>query len=433
MANPTRLHQVLDTLDLSAVVVSRHCDISNSLISRWRSGVRPLTTRSIASIELAATLAELDSDNRLDSLVEPLLPIARDKEQAIWMFITGHEIPNNEPNEAVQSEDEYHVLQHILLGWNGVEKTAISGLCQLEKLAPGQDILLYVGDTNHFWKENPTFHEKLCHKLTTAFQRNSRFSIAENCVETRGTCVKPALDFLKLNMKKSVQYGLYTGPEVFELILAVIPGHWSGRVERNELAEGGIFSVQSFDPYIVQRDEAIVRSYLRQSLPLGRRKPLESVGQNNCLRTPNWNTNRDTFLSIQELPVLGWMTQSELFGFASRAVSLHGLGPKPNQKKLLLDVFFSEYVESDACCSKIILSHGDLAYAVEKSFIVPALGAIAGSELIISPQLTRKQLFRILKTMRSNPKLEVALVPEQYFHSLDLEMFFARDLCRVLA
>lgn len=423
----TRLDTVMRLLGVSALELSRHCDVSASLISRWRKGERALTERSKALPSLAKALLAIDGENKLSEVIEAFSQEGGTSEEALSNYLAGVQLLGLDarvrPLE-IQESGSYIASQQVYLGENGFRKAALLMLDYVMQLPPGQQIIVCAHNGFDLWLNNLPFALQFLNKLRKAVRRDTTFLL----INRRGFGMDDNAHFagfwLVAHLKGTMRSRYYEGEPPAEYFVAVIPGYWSGRVETDELAEDSMISTLYTDARNVVHDEKHCARYLAKGIQASQYHFLENpLGDEENKRgwypgpLPKWMEQdavdpTGSFSAICRVPSLGIMTQAEF------SEVLRG-----DERPTSPDYLFRE---SDSFASgryRLILSRDDIREALTKTRRQnEALSMLLHRKAFIPTTMLQRHLKLLLSEMKRNPDFEVALVPRSAFEKFELEI-----------
>lgn len=423
-----QLDTVMGLLGLSALELSRHCGISNSLISRWQKGLRPLTPHTKALEQLTDTLVRLDSENKLDELLRPWRSGGETKKLALRFYLTGEELPvfpSRAQPPALQQSGAYVTQQQVLLGTKGFHQGALIMLDYVMKLPPGQRVVVCAHNGFELWFKNLPFALQFLHKLNKATNRGTTFVLVNHIDAYLDEGNYFSVYWLGAHLKGILRSYCYKGEKPPEYFVGVIPGYWSGCAERDTTAEDSLITTMYTDPRSVLRDERHCEAYIEKSALASQygffRQP-QGDGENRqawvpgplpCWDEPGAALPDGSFSAICRLPSLGVMTWREF-------EQLSGKGPVPQ----IPDYLFSTARFASAP-HRIILCREDVREGLLKARRrSEPLSELLHRRVFVPRAMLIAQLERILDAMKKNKAFEVALMPRSAFQKLEIEFVY---------
>lgn len=420
----TRLDIAMKTLQISALELSKQCGVSNSLISRWRSGKRRLTMRSVASVEVAATLVRLDAQRRLDSLLTPLIEQGHSRENAMWLYLLDE---NLAPEKSVLQIDgyEYRAEQRVLFGKEGLCKAADEMLERLERTPVERDVIVCVGDSE-VWNLDEEFEAPILERIRQESQRGRRLILVEPQAPSWQGTFQVSLGGLVAMLQGNIRRYSLPHDSVGESFGVVIPGYWFGRVVADPDVADGVTSFFTSDPRIVAHEETVIERIIQRCDPQIEgeffQKPgrcsAEVVNGMSCgavsrMQTPVF----DVFSSISRIPFFGLLTRDELTSI--HAGTINNLQNQFNDWSLALTD--EQYKNGQY---RIILDAEELVTAVagKRGFVMPAQKGALNMNVVVPQAIVRKAIERIVLALRQQAPVEVALVSREFFEDLHVEM-----------
>ena len=428
----SHLSIAMSLLGLNAKQLSVLCGVSNSLISRWQRGARPLTTRSEALVPLVETLLALDSNSsKLDEPLAYYLACGAGKREALIRYLTEEKLPalpaRATPLE-VQHRGSYVIQQQVLLGAAGFRRSSLLMLDYIMKLPPGQQMLFCAHNGFDLWHGNLPFALQALFKLNQVLKRETTILLINR--KSAGLHGSPwfSVFWLTIHLKGIIRSRYYEGDPPEEIFVGVIPGYWSGRCKHDDTAEDGLIATLYTDPRNVGRDEAHVSHYMEKSVEASQYGFLRSPAGNEQSRPlwrpgslPKWDvpdavSPEGNFFAICRVPSFGVMTQEE---FAS--VEGENAPPLPNY-------LFSSSETFAAGPHRLILCRDDVREGLQKARRKnEPLSELLGRTAYISSTMLAAQLQRLLAAMETNEDFEVALMPRSAFKKLELELIHWRN------
>ena len=277
----TRLDTVMGLLGVPAVELGPLCGVSNSLVSRWQKGLRPLPARGKSLLALTDALARLDTGGALDDLLSPYREGAKSKAAALRVYLTTEEIPalpERAKPQPVQNSGSYFVRQQVLLGAKGFRQGALLMLDYVTRLPPGRVVYVCAHSGFDLWFKNLPFALQFLQKLNRAVQRGAAFVLITNPGAFQGGHNFFSAYWLVAHLKGMIRSRYYTGTLPPEYFVGVIPGYWCGHTEADATAEDGLLTTVCTDPRHVRRDEAHCDAHLQKSAPASQYGFLRSPG-----------------------------------------------------------------------------------------------------------------------------------------------------------
>lgn len=435
----SRLDTVMAILGLTAVELSREVDISNSLISRWQKGTRPLPTKGSAARDLAKVLSKLDTKNDLDELLASY-SASDSKEQMLWHYLVGEDMPGTPLTAAVAQvpfSGEYVAQQRVFLGVKGFRKATLLMFDYLALLPPGQELCICAHTGFELWHESLPFALKVLQKLAGLLKRDVQISLISRDTEGFDGSHYLSVFWLSAQLKGIVRTRFYEGEAPHEYFVASIKGHWSARVEYDDTAEDDMITTIYTDPRNIKKDEKHVCEFTELSIPAGqfnflrhpqgdehnkrvwREGPLPA--QCPMANTPSASARTDvskvqqpdgSFDAICRVPSFGIMSAEEW----SRIC-------KKNAAPALTEYLFCKEAAFVQAPHKIVLCREDvqMGLSMDCQRSVPLSEAI-GSKLTVPREILAAELNRLVEAMEKNPDFEVALMPRSAFEKLELEL-----------
>lgn len=423
----SRLDTVMRVMDISALELSRHCDVSSSLISRWRKGKRPLTEQSLAALSLSQALIELDTELRLQEFFEPFMDEQGDEATALMTYLCSEEIPGLTPRAkppALQSSGSYLARQQILLGERGFKKAALLMLDSVMQLPPGQQVIVCAHNGFDLFLENVPFALQFLQKLSRATKRNTTFLL----INRRGFGMENNAHFagfwLSAHLKGIIRSRYYEGEAPDEYFVGVIPGYWSGRVEHDETAENGLIATIFSDPRNIRKDEQHCAEQIARSKPASQYAFLNApLGDEDNVQSwtsgalPLWDepdalVPDGSFSLICRVPSFGIMTKAEFD-------EIRGSSEAPPIPDYLFadEAVFAQGAHRIILCKEDV--HDALKHTRKKN---EALSILLQRKTYVPRKILVDELERLLQAMKEHDDFEVALMPYSAFKKLELEM-----------
>lgn len=423
----TRLDTVMKLLEVSAKRLSTLCWVSNSLISRWQNGSRPLTNRSTAFEPLVEALLNLDTDNRLDPLLAPWRTNGENKRTALSKYLideTLPALPAREKPPQIQRSGNYITQQQVLLGAKGFRRGALLMLDYVLHLPPGQTVIVCAHSSLNLWHNDLVFAIQFLIKLRSSLKRKTCFRlINRRSMELHGSPYFSVF-WLTAHLKGIIRSRYYEGEPPAEHFVGAIPGYWSGCAEPDETAEDGLAATLYTDPRNIRKNEIHCQTYLDKSAPAGQygflcdplgnqdNQQLWQPGPLPAWSEPNAPMPDGCFSVICRVPSFGIMTCNEY----AEILQNHPSPPIP-------DFLFSTdgyFVNGQ---HRIILCRED----VREGLLLTRrrnepLSELLHRDVYISRSLLADQLERLLAAMKTNESFEVALMPRSAFKKLELEL-----------
>ena len=408
MGRRTHLDLLMSEMGLSALGLSKECEISNSLISRWRSGSRVLTVRSTTLMELSNALVRLDEDKKLEKIVAPYARLGAPLDEAVAKYLTAESIPlvsNRLDRPPIQYAGEYTREEYVLLGNKGMERAAMLMLEYLQQIPPGQEILLLVAVSKRFWRQRTKSFANIMQRLNAAFGREPRFTVIEASPDVTSSKLSFAGLWIAQNLRGLIRGRQYLGDLPPELVIAVIPGYWAGAVEVDPSAEDGIASKYCADPRVVRTYEMRVRAMLEKCVPGPKYSALKNA---NSISLPI--TKDMPFNAIVRLPLLKALTGAELNELDAR------------ESKLFVKSF-SDFGEFGPGHHRLILCREHMVDSMQSdsTYSLP-LTLIEGKEVFVPKSIIACQIRRILEALEERRDFQVALVPMQAYSKIEIEL-----------
>lgn len=427
----SRLGNVMSVLGVSAKRLSGLCGISNSLISRWQNGSRPLTPRSRALEPLGEALLSLDDEGRLQELLAPWRSGGESTAEALRLYLTGEALPALPPRAqppAVQRSGSYIAQQQVLLGAQGFRKAALLMLDYVMQLPPGQQVVVCAHSAFEFWHKDLPFALQFLQKLNKAIKRGARFLLVNRRAPGLDGSPFFSVFWLTVHLKGTLRSRYYEGEGPEEYFVASIPGYWSARVEGDETAEDGVITTLYTDPRNTRRDEAHCNAHIAKSAPASQYGFLRRPGgdENNGQgwrpgSLPLWEERGapapdGSFSAICRTPSFGVMTREEFASVSGKTA-----------------LCIPEYLfNSDGLFApgphRIILCREDVQEGLTKTRRRnEALSELLGRNAFVPRAALAAQLKRLLDAMAENEAFEVALMPRSAFDKLELELIHWRN------
>lgn len=423
----SRLDTVMRVLNISALELSRHCDVSSSLISRWRKGKRPLSEQSPAVLSVCKALIKHDSEHKLKEYIDPFKDEDIDDTAALIAYLCSEEIPGLTPQAsppALQTSGFYLAQQQVLLGERGFRKAALLMMDYVMQLPPGQQVIACAHNGFDLFLKNVPFAMQFLQKLSRSTKRKTTFLL----VNRRGFGMENSAHFagfwLAAHLKGIIRSRYYEGDPPEEYFVGVIPGYWSGRVEQDETAENGLISTVYSDPRNIRKDEQHCAEQIARSKPASQyaflRAPLGDEDNKQGWTSgglPSWDepdayAPDGSFSLIAKVPLFGIMTKAEFDHVKGSSET----PPMP-------DYLFADTEEFAKGAHRIILCKEDIREALQHSRSKSeALSDLLHRNAYIPKKILVEQLERLLKEMKEREDFEVALMPRSAFKKLELEM-----------
>lgn len=424
----SRLDAAMSLLNVSALRLASLCGISNSLISRWQSGKRPLTTRSQALRLLAKALISLDDEGRLEEMLAPWRSDGESIAEALCLYLTDETLPalpaRAQPPE-VQRSGSYIAQQQVLLGIQGFRQAALLMLDYVMQLPPGQQIVVCAHSVFAFWYNNQPFALQFLQKLNKAIKRGNTFLLLKH----RGSGLNGSPFFsvfwLTMHLKGTVCSQYYEGEAPEEYFVASIPGYWSAKTEADDIAEDNVITTLYSDPRNTRRDTAHCKEYMKKSSTASQydflRHPLGDEANEQIWRPgplPIWNEPsailpEGSFSAICRTPSFGVMTRDEFISISGK------------EAPCIPDYLFNSDGSFASEQHQIILCREDIQEGLAKTRRRnEPLSELLHRTAYVPREMLAKQLERILAAMEENPDFEVALMPRSAFNKLELEIVY---------
>ncbi|MDL2249780.1 helix-turn-helix transcriptional regulator [Lachnospiraceae bacterium OttesenSCG-928-J05] len=406
--DPSRLASAMTALGLSAVALAEESGLSNSLISRWQKGARPIPTKGHTLQDLAAALSSLDKEGKLDDLLTAYND-GSSKEQMIERYLLGTDMPGLSLQMApptIQRSGEYVAQQRVLLGVEGFRRAALLMLDYLAQLPPGQSLTICAHHNFELWHGNLAFALRFLKRLPKVLQKKAQITLITHNAEGFDGSPYFSVYWLVLQLKGLIRIRYYDGDAPAVDFVASIKGFWSGRLEHDDTAADGLITTLYTDPRNIRPDEAHCADFSERSAAIGQFGFLKDASDKNWLTHPLITE----FSVIQRVPSLGLLTAAE------GTALLEGIHAK------LPAYLFSDpqdYLNGEYT---IILCREDVQAGLAKpDRINEPLSALAGQDVPIPRELLASQLERILIAIDQNPSFQVALMPKSAFEKLNLE------------
>lgn len=431
MANESQKNVKLDTvmrlLDVSAVQLSQLCGVSNSLISRWQKGTRPLTARSSALRPLAKALILLDTNNTLDEMLAPWLLIDDgNKVEALCHYLTEDRVAT--PPE-LQRTGSYIVEQQAFLGKRGFNKAALIMLDYVLRLPPGQKVIVCAHSGYDLWHNDVSFALQVLWKMNQAIKQNTTFVLINREGPGRDGSPWFSLYWLTIHLKGIVYSRYYRGVAPPEHFVVTIPNYWSGRVEPDNSAEDELISFVTTDARLILKDEAHCLAYMEQSEPASQygflknlkaaeRNPTSLKDEDRHQDTPSYPSVPDGgFSAICRTPSFGIMTKEEFLELTN-----------VDDSAALPGYLFGNGDFADAP-HRIILCREDVREGLleERQANLP-LSELLHRDVSVPHATLSAQIKRLLTAMKKNEYFEVALMPRTAFNKLEMELVYWHDI-----
>lgn len=420
----TRLDIAMNIMQISAVELSKQCGISNSLISRWRSGKRPLTKRSMASVEVAATLVRLDEQRRLDPVLAPFMDQGHSRETSMWLYLLDENLVLEKSFLKIGGY-EYRAEQRVLFGKEGFNKAASEVLEELDHIPVDRDVIVCACDPG-VWSSDNHFVVSILEKIRQETQKGRSLTLVEPHEAFQQRKFPVSLWGLEAMLDGNIaRYSLPQGL-VEESFSVVIPGCWCGRVVADPDVADGVTSFLTSDPRIVAHEEAVIERVLQRCDTQVDGEFFHETGGYNIealehafIRPsgPGQMPALEEFSSISRIPFLGLLTIDELTaihrGLADDAQVHFGESPLVLTDKQIGRGYY-----------RIILSAEDLIAAVvgERGFMMSAHRGSWDTGVIVPPRIVCQAVERIVSALQRRTNMEVALVSGEVFSALRVEM-----------
>ena len=429
----SRLEQIMSRLNISALEISKRCEVSSSLISRWRKGDRPFPKKGPAGLSLCAALLSADADGVLDEFIAPFLFETDSREEALCLYLSGDELPAMPARMQplpLQEAGEYVTSQQVLLGKRGFRKAGLLLLDYMTQLPPGLPLQLCAHNGFDLLLKNVPFALRFLQKLSRTVKRGATFQL----ISRRGYGMEEASHFagfwLVAHLKGILRSRYHDQPAPEELFVAVVPGYFSARAETDEDAEDGMITTIFTDARNIRKDEVHCAKYIECSAPASQYGFLQNpLGDENNPKgwdpgpLPRWNTldakePDGSFGAIYRVPSFGVLTDEEF-------AQMPGAKNAPPVPEYLFSRAPRYSHESNFAhgSHRIILCREDVREALTKARrLNEPLTMLLGRKTYIPKNTLIMQLRRILAAMAENKHFEVALVPRSAFAKLELEI-----------
>ena len=425
--NSTHLDLAMTLLGVSARRLSERCGVTNSIISRWQKGSRPLTRRSDAVIPLAEALLSLDTDGRLDDLIAPYRTSGEDRNEALIYFLTTDGLSALSARATpppIISSGSYVTQQQVLLGEKGFRKTVLLMLDYVMSLPPGRQIVTCVHNGFDLFLHNIPFTLQFLAKMQGVIKRNSTFLL----ISRRGYGMENDAHFARFwlvaHLKGIIRSRYYDGDPPEEYFVASIRGYWSGEAGRDPTAEDSLISVMYSDPRSMRKAEAHCDAFMQRSKPASQygflQRPTGDAENEQNWKPgplPRWEEPGATepdgcFSAICRVPSFGVMTKSEF-----ETVLVKDEPPVIPAYLFRAEEGFAQGIY------KIILCRDDIREGLlkERSANEP-LSMLLGRRAFLSRATLAAMLSRLVCAMEQNELFEVALLPRSAFAKLELEI-----------
>lgn len=428
--NISRLAQVMALLGVSAQRLSAACGISNSLISRWQKGARPLSAKSKALAPLAKALLALDAEGKLDEELASWRTSGESQQQALMAYLTGEDLPAlpaRAAPPALQRSGAYVIQQQVLLGEKGFRRATLLMLDYVMTLPPGRQVVVCAHNGFDLWLKNVPFALQFLQKLNTATKRGTTFLL----VNRRGFGMENSAHFARFwlvaHLRGIIRSRYYKGEAPAEYFVASIRDYWSGHAETDDTAEDGLITTLYTDPRSIRRDEAHCDAQIARSAPASQygflRKP---QGDKENARgwqkgpLPHWQQENapapaGNFSAICRVPCFGVMTRDEFEQVAGDDTA-RMLGKLP-------DYLFSDTGQFAPGPHRVILCREDVqeALATARRQSEP-LSEVLHRRAFVPRDMLAAQVKRLLTAMERRADFELALVPRSAFAKLELEI-----------
>ena len=432
----TRLSQVMTATGVSARQLAKASGLTNSIISRWQKGARPLTTRSGSVAVLADTLLALDQKGQLSLLLAPYRTSGESAQDALVQFLTTDDLPAMPPRAMppqIQYSGNYITEQQVLLGARGFRKGVLFMLDYVMELPPGRQIIVCAHNGFDLFLHNVPFALLFLKRLSKAIERGTSFTL----ISRRGYGMENDAHFARFwlvaHLKGIMRSRYYEGEPPEEYFVGLIPGYWSGEAETDPTAEDSLVSVMSTDPRHIRRATAHCDAFLDRSTSASQyeflKQPtgsLEDVQKWKPGPLPKWNepdamAPQGSFSAICRVPSIGIMTKAE---FAA------ALGQ--DQPPVMPDYLFRTQSAFEPGKHQIVLCRDDVQEGlVRQRTQNEPLSALLHRRAFISRDTLAAMLERLLEAMKSNDQFEVALLPRSAFAKLELELVCWQDSASV--
>lgn len=427
-----KLDRVMKLLNVSAVQLSGLCGVSNSLISRWQKGTRPLTPRSESLRPLVSALLSLDTDNVLDDALAPWLTNGESKEEALRLYLTEAEeiaMPARAEPPKPQQTGSYLIEQQALLGKRGFHDAALLMLDYVTKLPPGQKVIVCAHGGFDLWHGDIPFAIQFLLKMRKAVKRQPTCILITREAPGRDGSPWFSLFWLTIHLKGIARSRYYEGDAPSEHFVGIISGYWSGKMEPDSSAEDGIMSLLTTDPRLVAKDEAHCKAFLERSAPASQYGFLETPGgtaenpirwESGALPRPKTQEALDvygSFSAICRTPSFGIMTKEEFAELVGSDVS-----------PTIPDYLFNEGGGFTSGAHRIILCREDIKEGLLDEYRPnPTLSKLLKKDVRVPRTMLAAQLKRLLSAMKKNKDFEVALIPRSAFKKLEMELIYWPD------
>ncbi|MDL2220762.1 helix-turn-helix transcriptional regulator [Eubacteriales bacterium OttesenSCG-928-N14] len=425
---PTRLAIAMKKLGVSAQRLGKECGISNSLVSRWQHGTRPLTPRSKAVPQLARALLRLDAGGALDDLLAPYRSGGEDDETALCAFLLAPVepgLPARARAPALEQSGDYVVQHRVLLGRRGFRKAALLMLDYLLALPPGREVVVLCQGRYDWLVGDLVFVLQFIQKLQKVVKRDTTLTV----INRRGYSIAETAAFagpwLTAHMHGHIRSLYYDGElPVGDRFIASIKGYWCGYAVEDETAEDSLYITLYTDPRDIRRGEMVCDTYRAKSDAASQYGVLQNpAGSANAPRLwqggplPRWpqpeaEAPTGAFYALCRTPCFGVMTRAEW-------AEVCGADAPPE----LPEYLFAEDEVFTPGPHRIILCREDVREALtkERSQSLP-LSTLLGRRAFVPRQMLTTQLKRLLAAAEIREDFEIALVPRSAFAKLKLEL-----------
>ncbi|MGF6990334.1 transcriptional regulator with XRE-family HTH domain [Lachnospiraceae bacterium PM6-15] len=312
--DPSRLASAMTALGLSAVALAEESGLSNSLISRWQKGARPIPSKGNALGDLAKALVRLDVDDKLNDLLAAY-DDGSTKEQMLERYLIGSDMPGlplQMVPPTIQYSGEYVAQQRVLLGAAGFRKAALLMLDYLSQLPPGQDLTICAHDNFDLWHGSLSFALRFIKRLPGIIKRGTQITFITHNAEGLDGSHYFSVYWLVLQLRGIIRIRYYKDMTADADFVASIKGFWSARLEHDETAEDGLITTLYSDPRNIRYDEIHCADFAKRSAPAGQfgffKRPGEQI---QAITRPT-----ESFSVISRVPSFGFLSQEDV-----RAVS----------------------------------------------------------------------------------------------------------------
>jgi len=412
---------------ISARQLAKASGLTNSIISRWQKGARPLTTRSGSVHVLADALLALDHENQLSELLAPYRTSGESAKDALIRYLTTDDLPAMPPRAAplpIQNSGDYITEQQVLLGARGFRRGVLLMLEYVMDLPPGRQIVVCAHNGFGLFLHNVPFALLFLKRLGKAIERGTSFTL----ISRRGYGMENDAHFARLwlvaHLKGIMRSRYYGGEPPAEYFVGLIPGYWSGEAERDPTAEDDLVSIMSTDPRHIRRATAHCDAFMNRSIAASQYEFLtqptgsQADAQNwQAGPLPRWNepgakAPQGSLSAICRVPSIGIMTKAEF------AVVLG-----KDQLPVMPDFLFRDQGDFELGKHQIVLCRDDVQDGLVRQRVQnEPLSALLHRRAFISRDSLAAMLERLLAAMKTNDQFEVALLPRSAFTKLELEL-----------